>query len=156
MVEQSDRAPLLDWEEEVGRAEPSSAMPAPHSGGLLVTEPPERCPPSKNGANNSWSASSGGAGSVTAVKGRGRSTRTGPEGDAYASGTDEEGDCAFPGPSIKTRAVPGWEEKDQIVSVFVVTFDTRSGEKYYSTLALHCQFHRADVCCLLSWSHKNI
>ncbi|KAK3569983.1 hypothetical protein QTP86_007887 [Hemibagrus guttatus] len=127
MVEQSDRAPLLDWEEEVGRAEPTPAVPAPHSGGFPETEPTGRCPPSKNGANNGWSASPGGVGSVTAVKGRGRSTLPGPEGDAYASGTDEEGDCAFPGPSIKTRALPGWEEKDQIVAVFVVTFDTRSG-----------------------------
>lgn len=127
MVEQSDRAPLLDWEEEVGRAEPNPAMPAPHSGGFLAAEPSRT--PSKNGANNSWSSSPEGGGSVTAVKGRGRSTRPGPEGDAYASGTDEEGDCAFPGPSIKTRAVPGWEEKDQIVAVFVVTFDTRSGEQ---------------------------
>lgn len=129
MVEQSDRAPLLDWEEEVGRAEPSPAMPAPHSGGFPATEPADRCPPSNSGANNGWSASPGGARSVTAVKGRGRSTRPGPEGDAYASGTDEEGDCAFPGPCITSRAAPGWEEKDQIVAVFVVTFDTRSGER---------------------------
>lgn len=126
MVEQSDRAPLLDWEEEVARAEQTPAGPAAHSGD---TEPTARGPPGKTAANNIWSASAGGAGSVTAVTGRGRSTRPGPEGDAYASGTDEEGDCAFPGTSIKTRAVPGWEEKDQIVSVFVVTFDTRSGEK---------------------------
>lgn len=130
MVEQSDRAPLLDWEEEVGRAEPIPAVPAaPLNSGFLATEPKDGCPPCKDGANNDWSASHGGVDSVTAVQGRSRSTRPGPGWDAYASGTDEEGDCAFPGASIKSRPVPGWEEKDQIVAVFVVTFDTRSGEQ---------------------------
>ncbi|XP_026783539.1 DENN domain-containing protein 11 isoform X2 [Pangasianodon hypophthalmus] len=154
MVEQSDRAPLLDWEEEVGRAEPSPAMPAPHSGGFLATDPPDRCPPSKNGANPGWSASPGGGGSVTAVKGRGRSTRPGPEGDAYASGTDEEGDCAFPGPSIKTRAVQGWEEKDQIVAVFVVTFDTRSGNIVEWCLPQDINLEGVEFKSMASGSHR--
>lgn len=129
MVEQSDRAPLLDWEEEVGRAEPNPAVPAPHSGGFRAAEPAGRGAPSANGSNNGGSAPAA----------RGWSAHPGPEGDAYASGTDEEGDCAFPGPSIKARAVPRWEEKDQIVAVFVVTFDTRSGESEScsSTAALH-------------------
>lgn len=137
MVEQSDRAPLLDWEEEVGRAEPNPAVPAPHSGGFRAAEPAERGAPSANGANNGWSA---GGGSAPAA--RGWSAHPGPEGDAYGSGTDEEGDCAFPGPSIKPRAVPRWEEKDQIVAVFVVTFDTRSGESEScsSTAAIHTLF----------------
>ncbi|XP_062860702.1 DENN domain-containing protein 11 isoform X2 [Trichomycterus rosablanca] len=131
MVEQSDRAPLLDWEEEISRAEQFPPGSSAHTGGVPASDPSMCRSQSRNDANNSWTTavSPGGVGGVTAVKGsrngRSPSRRAGPDGDA--SGTDEEGDCAFPGTSIQNRAVTVWEEKDQIIAVFVVTFDTRSG-----------------------------
>lgn len=130
MVEQSDRAPLLDWAEEISRAEHFSPGSSQHSGGLPGCDPSICRSQSKNDPNSGWSTSPGGVGSVTAVRGsrngHSPSRRSGPDGDA--SGTDEEGDCAFPGSSIPNRAVTVWEEKDQIVAVFVVSFDTRSGK----------------------------
>ncbi|XP_060779886.1 DENN domain-containing protein 11 isoform X1 [Neoarius graeffei] len=144
MVEQSDRAPLLDWEEEVGRAEPNPAVPAPHSGGFRAAEPAGRGAPSANGSNNGGSAPAA----------RGWSAHPGPEGDAYASGTDEEGDCAFPGPSIKARAVPRWEEKDQIVAVFVVTFDTRSGNIVEWCLPQDINLEGVEFKSMASGSHR--
>uniref|UniRef100_A0A4W4HA46 DENN domain-containing protein 11 n=1 Tax=Electrophorus electricus TaxID=8005 RepID=A0A4W4HA46_ELEEL len=126
MVEQSDRAPLLDWE-EVPPAELATAGPSPvREEDPSAGDPSHRRPPSGDSAGVGWgSALGGGAAGVTAVRSTAPPERVGPEGDASA--TDEEGDCAFLGLSVKDRRITEWEEKDQIVAVFVVTFDTRSG-----------------------------
>lgn len=97
MVEQSDRAPLLDWEEippVPPEVSPQSGVPNdPVQGGVTADISPDS--PHKHGG----------------------------------SATDEEdGDRAFHGLSVRDRRIAEWEEKDQIVAVFVVTFDTRSGE----------------------------
>lgn len=120
MVEQSDRAPLLDWEEippaelapSVQSAEADDSLQSGLSNcpgqGVVEADISLRISPGHNS---------------TAVSGE---SARGPWGDA--SGADEESDCAFHGLSIRDRRVAEWEEKDQIVAVFVVTFDTRSGE----------------------------
>ncbi|XP_041113051.1 DENN domain-containing protein 11-like [Polyodon spathula] len=140
MVEQSDRAPLLDWEEIPAGA----PVPAP---------PPERGYVSR-GANcralgstapgTGWSTSPGGPGAFpspspsAAASGEADSApvasaetvRVGPCWDAHSP---VKGECRLSGwetggPEKKpATSVPEWEEKDQIVAVFVVTFDTRSG-----------------------------
>ncbi|MGH0119910.1 UNVERIFIED_CONTAM: hypothetical protein FKN15_059838 [Acipenser sinensis] len=134
MVEQSDRAPLLDWEEI-----PAGA-PAP-------TPPPERGYVSR-GANcralgrtapgTGWSTSPGGPGAFlsAAVCGEADSAasaetvRVGPCWHAHSPVKGESGHTGWEtgGPEKEpATSVPEWEEKDQIVAVFVVTFDTRSG-----------------------------
>ncbi len=128
MVEQSDRAPLLDWE-EVPPAELAPAAPS------LETEDSVQSGlssyPTEGGVRSdiSLNASPARPKSVTAVSGESAHSpqkHSGPGGDASA--TDEEGDRVFHGLSVRDRRITGWEEKDQIVAVFVVTFDTRSGE----------------------------
>uniref|UniRef100_A0A673KHJ0 DENN domain-containing protein 11 n=1 Tax=Sinocyclocheilus rhinocerous TaxID=307959 RepID=A0A673KHJ0_9TELE len=114
MVEQSDRAPLLDWE-EVPPAELAPTAPSPE------TED---------------SVHSG----------------LGPGGDASA--TDEEGDCAFHGLSVRDRRITGWEEKDQIVAVFVVTFDTRSGNMIEWCLPQDVNLEGVEFKSMASGSHR--
>lgn len=127
MVEQSDRAPLLDWE-EVPPGQPPPSGPSRDTDDSVISEPSKCRPQGWEGSGSGWASSPGALSSGTAVRGRSPrspSTQAGLEGDAGA--TDEEGDCAFTGLSIKDRRIAEWEEKDQIVAVFVVTFDTRSG-----------------------------
>lgn len=106
MVEQSDRAPLLDWEEpnQAARPQPEDggARSASGTGGTITTVPT----------------------AVTYSPTRNRTavvvSREKPERVGAAAGRS----LPFPGFPARDR----WEEKDQIVAVFVVTFDTRSGE----------------------------
>lgn len=131
MVEQSDRAPLLDWE-EVPPAELVPAAPSPETEDSVTLQSGLSSYPTEGGvrADISLNASPARPKIVTAVSGESahspQKQHSGPGGDASA--TDEEGDCAFHGLSVRDRRITGWEEKDQIVAVFVVTFDTRSGE----------------------------
>lgn len=149
MVEQSDRAPLLDWEE--------IPPPDPNQAAQPQTQPPreedstaEKSAPKGTAAGTGWSSS--GSSSTTAtidvsattttpiitpsatqnvtavvVKGDGSPGRTELSGHGWDRpqplGTDRN--VPFPGLSVRDQ----WEEKDQIVAVFVVTFDTRSGEQ---------------------------
>ncbi|CDQ83382.1 unnamed protein product [Oncorhynchus mykiss] len=93
MVEKSDRAPLLDWEE------------VPPAEKRVSTPEQEKDVKGPSPANNralgctaqgiGWSTSPGGPGSFTSA--------------------------------VPHDIMVKWEEKDPIVAVFVVTFDTRSG-----------------------------
>lgn len=130
MVEQSDRAPLLDWE-EVPPAELAPSVPSPETGDSIQSGLSSYPAEGSVGADISLNRSPARPNSLTAVPGESEHSLyklSGPGGDASAS--DEEGDCAFHGLSVRDRRITGsgWEEKDQIVAVFVVTFDTRSGE----------------------------
>ncbi len=126
MVEQSDRAPLLDWE-EVPPSELVPAAPSPETEDSVQSGLSSY--PTEGGVQADISLNARPK-SVTAVSGESahspQKQHSGQGGDASA--TDEEGDCAFHGLSVRDRRITGWEEKDQIVAVFVVTFDTRSGE----------------------------
>ncbi|MBN3297565.1 DENN domain-containing protein 11 [Amia ocellicauda] len=132
MVEQSDRAPLLDWE-ETPAAEPVPAAPPEKA-----SEPsPVSCRALGSTApGTGWSTSPGGPTAlpavVAAVSGEADcqvgAVQTGPYRDAPSpvkgNSNFSSWDSDFP---VKKQRATDWEEKDQIVSVFVVTFDTRSG-----------------------------
>ncbi|XP_076848327.1 DENN domain-containing protein 11 isoform X2 [Brachyhypopomus gauderio] len=152
MVEQSDRAPLLDWE-EVPPAEPAPAVPSPQREDPLVGDAPHCRPPIRDGADTGWGSTSGGGGGAPAVRiTRSPPKRAGPERDASA--TDEEGDCAFPGLSVKERRISEWEEKDQIIAVFVVTFDTRSGNMVEWCLPEDINLDGVEFKSMASGSHR--
>lgn len=148
MVEQSDRAPLLDWE-DIPTSDPNQAAPSPPAPPREEDAPAEkssqtagRQPPTSAAAGTGWSGTTTTTSpaatitcsptrSVTAVVGGGdinpvrpkseltghRWTRPEPVGTAR--------NVPFSGLSARDQ----WEEKDQIVAVFVVTFDTRSGKR---------------------------
>lgn len=149
MVEQSDRAPLLDWE-DIPTSDPNQAAPSPPAPPREEDAPAEkssqtagRQPPTSAAAGTGWSGTTttttspaatitcSPTRSVTAVVGGGdinpvrpkseltghRWTRPEPVGTAR--------NVPFSGLSARDQ----WEEKDQIVAVFVVTFDTRSGKR---------------------------
>lgn len=125
MVEQSDRAPLLDWEE----------IPPPDPN--QVAQPPPQ-PPREEDAP----AANGTAAPVAPAAGRGSTAITcspTPNLTAVAAIREDQPNRTGsdrPEPLGSDRSVPfsrltvkdQWEERDQIVAVFVVTFDTRSGE----------------------------
>ena len=144
MVKQSDRAPLLDWE-EIPPPDPNQAAPPPPAPPREDDAPPEkssqpvgrRSPPG-TAAVTGWSSGTTTTAitcsptkSLTAViasgdgsPGRPRTVLCGHGWDRpHALGTDRH--VPFPGLSVRDQ----WEEKDQIVAVFVVTFDTRSGKR---------------------------
>ena len=137
MVKQSDRAPLLDWEEIPPPPDPSQAGP--------LQPPPltEDAPPGKSSQAPGGTAPGPGWGTTTKTKDRSPSKAvtavvasgdrspgrplTDPRGPGWTRpeplGADRR--VPFPGLSVRDQ----WEEKDQIVAVFVVTFDTRSGKQ---------------------------
>nr|XP_019959153.1 PREDICTED: protein LCHN-like [Paralichthys olivaceus] len=133
MVKQSDRAPLLDWEEIPPPPDPSQAGP--------LQPPPltEDAPAGKSSqaaggiaAGPGWSTTTKTVCSppkaVTAVVAVGDRSPGRPLTDIRAPGWTRpeplgaDRRVPFPGLSVRDQ----WEEKDQIVAVFVVTFDTRS------------------------------
>lgn len=139
MVKQSDRAPLLDWE-EIPPPDPKQGAPPPPS-----TPRKDDAPPQKSSQANGLRAatvSAFGSGwssgtsaitcsqptrSVTAVVARG-------DGSSGRPQTVVVGQHFVPDPSVPFFMVKDqWEEKDQIVAVFVVTFDTRSGRQSHWT-----------------------
>lgn len=159
MVEQSDRAPLLDWE-EIPPADPNQAgppTPAPpreeDAPAEKSSQPAGRRTQTGTAAGTGWSSSSNNNSSssdssttnttssstitcsptksVTAVVASrdgsppGR-PRTDPRGYVWNRPEPRCTDRSLPFPGLSVR--DQWEEKDQIVAVFVVTFDTRSGK----------------------------
>jgi len=131
MVKQSDRAPLLDWE-EIPAPGPNPAapqqqqLPSGAADDKKSSQPPGRHKPKRIAAGTGWRTSGGTAattftrsptGSLTAGVARGNGSPGRPRTEALGT------HVPFPGLSTRDQ----WEEKDQIVSVFVVTFDTRSG-----------------------------
>ena len=131
MVERSDRAPLLDWEEVPPPEKPEEAGDD--------REKPPASPSSSRALGCSapgfgWSTSPGGPKSVCIDTGGGGSalpatsiTPAAPDAPLCPDADDPPSDSTPEELSLESRMVK-WEEKDQIVSVFVVTFNTRSGE----------------------------
>uniref|UniRef100_A0AAX7V4C3 DENN domain-containing protein 11 n=1 Tax=Astatotilapia calliptera TaxID=8154 RepID=A0AAX7V4C3_ASTCA len=165
MVEQSDRAPLLDWEEIPPPDPNQAAQPTP--------QPPreedsaaEKSAPTDTAAGTGWSSSTtidattiiippGPTRNVTAavvVKGDGSPGRTELSGHGWDRpqplGTDRN--APFPGLSVKDQ----WEEKDQIVAVFVVTFDTRSGNMIEWCLPHDINLDGVEFKSMASGSHR--
>lgn len=125
MVERSDRAPLLDWEEV-----PSADKP---DGDAQVKDrrPPS---PSDSRAPSGWGGVPGGpkAGDTDSCGGATPATSGNPadEDDGLRAGDEEHRTDAVPSEALLNDRMVKWEEKDQIVSVFVVTFNTRTGAAF--------------------------
>ncbi|KAF3689085.1 Protein LCHN [Channa argus] len=167
MVEQSDRAPLLDWE-EIPTPDPNQAAPPPPPPPSEEDAPPQKS--SQTGgrrtgtgiaAGTGWSSSSttttcSPTRSVTAVvaSGDGSSGRPRTEllGPAWIRpeplGSDRN--VPFSGLSVRDQ----WEEKDQIVAVFVVTFDTRSGNMLEWCLPHDINLDGVEFKSMASGSHR--
>lgn len=144
MVERSDRAPLLDWEEVPSAEKPAGAAPAAdHAKERLSSPSNSRSLSGCTAPGFGWSSGPGGP-----TPSRSFSTTNGcsapPATSSIPAGTDEGlrpdkeqhlSDSAPREVSLEDRMVK-WEEKDQIVSVFVVTFNTRSGEACMKNLTV--------------------
>lgn len=137
MVKQSDRAPLLDWE-EIPPPDPNQAAPPPPSAPReedalpeKSSQPAGRRTPTGTAAGTRWSSSGTTAitcsptKSLTAVVARGDGSPGRPRTVLCGQPLGTDRNVPFPGLSVRDQ----WEEKDQIVAVFVVTFDTRSGKQ---------------------------
>lgn len=129
MVKQSDRAPLLDWE-EIPPRDPNQAASLPPSPPQKGDAPPQESsqPPTGTAAGTGWSSTTTAitcspAKNVTAVVARGHESPGRPRTVLCEQPLGK--DRNVPGLSVRDQ----WEEKDQIVAVFVVTFDTRSGKQ---------------------------
>ena len=152
MVKQSDRAPLLDWEEipppYPNQAAPPPPPPPPPREEDAAAEKSWQPAGRRTAAGTGWSTDSSTAAttitcspttkSVTAVvvasrngsPGRPRTELSGHRWDRPEPLIGTDRNVPFPGLSARDQ----WEEKDQIVAVFVVTFDTRSGKQSCSEI----------------------
>ncbi|KAM9327581.1 DENN domain-containing protein 11-like [Pholidichthys leucotaenia] len=145
MVERSDRAPLLDWEEI-----PSAGKP----GGDRLSSPSNSRALSAPGFG--WSTG-GAAGSHT--DGGAPPATSAPVSAAGADGSlppDKVEHLSESGPReapLKDGMV-AWEEKDQIVSVFVVTFNTRSGNMLEWCLPKDMDLDGVEFKAIASGSHR--
>ncbi|KAL7370586.1 hypothetical protein ABVT39_004894 [Epinephelus coioides] len=153
MVERSDRAPLLDWEEVPSAEKPGGAAPAvPHAKDRLA---------SPSNSRVGWSGSPGGptpSRSVSNADGCSAPPATSsiPAGKDEALRPDSEEHLSDPGSrevSLEDRMVK-WEEKDQIVSVFVVTFNTRSGNMLEWCLPKDMDLEGVEFKAIASGSHR--
>lgn len=135
MVERSDRAPLLDWEEVPSAEKPGGAAPpVAHVKDRLSSPSNSRASLGCSAPGFGWSSGPGGptpSRSVSNADGCSAppATSSTPAGKDEALRPDVEehpSDLGSREVSLEDRMVK-WEEKDQIVSVFVVTFNTRSG-----------------------------
>ncbi|XP_012688578.1 DENN domain-containing protein 11 [Clupea harengus] len=152
MVEQSDRAPLLDWE-EVPPPEPAPTVPSPVEENNLRSSPSNCLPADNTTPGAGWSTSPGAPTGVAAVTSRDSSSPSKHSAQWVVESTDEL-DSTFPGLSLKDHTVTGWEEKDQIVSVFVVTFDTRSGNMVEWCLPQDINLDGVEFKSMASGSHR--
>ncbi|XP_061826163.1 DENN domain-containing protein 11 [Nerophis lumbriciformis] len=154
MVEQSDKAPLLDWEEippsDANRAAPSPPAPPrkkqdlpavkksslPVS--LIVTDIGRR-----DGISSATTTTTVTCSPTAVVGGRERST----PGRAHMRG--------HPAPPFPDLTVTDqWEEKDQIVAVFVVTFNSRSGNMVEWCLPHDINLDGVEFKAMASGSHR--
>ncbi|TRY66400.1 hypothetical protein DNTS_003364 [Danionella cerebrum] len=153
MVEQSDRAPLLDWE-EVPPSELAPAAPSPDnedSANLGLSSYPSDC---TAGVEITLNTSPTTAKTVTAVAGESAPSSPHTHSGPGADEAEAEGDCTFHGLSVRNRRITGWEEKDQIVAVFVVTFDTRSGNMIEWCLPQDVNLEGVEFKSMASGSHR--
>ncbi|XP_034079281.1 DENN domain-containing protein 11 [Gymnodraco acuticeps] len=173
MVKQSDRAPLLDWE-EIPPPDPNpnqAAQPALHpplreeegAPAEKSSKPAGRRTPSGTAAGTGWSTSTVDttiscsptkSGTAVVVSGNGNSGRPLTQicglGWHRPEPLGSDRNLPFPGLSVRDQ----WEEKDQIVSVFVVTFDTRSGNMVEWCLPHDINLDGVEFKSIASGSHR--
>ncbi|XP_054896574.1 LOW QUALITY PROTEIN: DENN domain-containing protein 11-like [Poeciliopsis prolifica] len=156
MVEQSDRAPLLDCE-EIPPPDPNRA----------ARPPPEPQRQDDTAAADKWTPTSGSGWSgavpaavptvptavtysptrnITAVV----VSRDKPAGGGFTRPQPPGSSLPFPGVTARGQ----WEEKDQIVAVFVVTFDTRSGNMVEWCLPHDVNLDGVEFKSMASGSHR--
>lgn len=130
MVERSDRAPLLEWEEVPCVEKPSRvAPPAAHAKDRVSSPSNNRAALGCSTPVFGWSSVPGGPVSSQNACSATPATSSNPASKDEALLPDSEEHRADAGAreaSPEDRLVKS-EEKDQIVSVFVVTFNTRTG-----------------------------
>ncbi|XP_041637014.1 DENN domain-containing protein 11-like [Cheilinus undulatus] len=154
MVERSDRAPLLDWEEVPSAEKPEGPAPAKDR---LSSPSNSRVPAPGFG----WSSGPGGPSpsrSVSNADGCSAppATSSDPAGKDEAPHPDTEEhlpDSESRNVTLGDRMVK-WEEKDQIVSVFVVTFNTRSGNMLEWCLPKDMDLEGVEFKAIASGSHR--
>ncbi|XP_062317063.1 DENN domain-containing protein 11 [Osmerus eperlanus] len=152
MVEQSDRAPLLDWE-EIQPGEPPQAVPStvPVKENASETCTPDwRAPGSVVPGIESTVISGDLASAVVNSVHLRIPEYSGPGWDVSSP---TESNHMFPGISVK-NCLTEWEEKDQIVAVFVVTFDTRSGNMVEWCLPKDVDLEGVEFKSMASGSHR--
>ncbi|XP_075875288.1 DENN domain-containing protein 11 [Nelusetta ayraudi] len=167
MVKQSDRAPLLDWE-EIPPPDPNQACPPPAQPPPASLPRDEDAPPRKKSsqasgrraatdalAGTGWSSKSTAitctpakCGTAVVAGGNGGSGRP----QTVLCGQPLGRDRAVPFPGLLVR--DQWEEKDQIVAVFVVTFDTRSGNMVEFCLPHDIDLDGVEFKSMASGSHR--
>ncbi|XP_024150466.1 DENN domain-containing protein 11 [Oryzias melastigma] len=145
MVERSDRAPLLDWEEAPSAEKPGEAAPDdPRE--RLASPGNSRCPAP------GWSGGPGGpapsCGAPPAATSRTPAEHERPPGQEQHPSDSEAREVP-----LEERMVT-WEEKDQIVSVFVVTFNTTSGNMLEWCLPKDMDLEGVEFKAIASGSHR--
>ncbi|XP_072311099.1 DENN domain-containing protein 11-like [Eucyclogobius newberryi] len=133
-MERSDRAPLLDWEEAPSAEKPGGDAPDDR----LPSPPDTRSVVSGFG----WSGGQGGPSSPPVAE-------QAPRPDEEDCLSDSAGrEVALEDSMVK------WEEKDQIVSVFVVTFNTRTGNMLEWCLPKDMDLEGVEFKAIASGSHR--
>ncbi|XP_026217771.1 DENN domain-containing protein 11-like [Anabas testudineus] len=162
MVERSDRAPLLDWEEVPSAEKPSGAAPAAdHTKERLSSPSNSRSLSGCTAPGFGWSSGPGGPSPSRSLSNTDGCSAP-PATSSIPAGTDEglrpdkEQHLSDSGPrevALEDRMVK-WEEKDQIVSVFVVTFNTRSGNMLEWCLPKDMDLEGVEFKAIASGSHR--
>lgn len=162
MMERSDRAPLLDWEEVPSAEKPGGAAPASGTGKDRLSSPSNsRALLGCSAPGFGWSSGPGGPTSSKSVSNTDGcnappATSNTPAGTDEALHPDKEEHPSELGPrevSLEDRMVK-WEEKDQIVSVFVVTFNTRTGNMLEWCLPKDMDLEGVEFKAIASGSHR--
>uniref|UniRef100_A0AAQ6A9E3 DENN domain-containing protein 11 n=1 Tax=Amphiprion ocellaris TaxID=80972 RepID=A0AAQ6A9E3_AMPOC len=168
MVEQSDRAPLLDWE-EIPPPDPNQAsQPPPREEDAAAEKSSQpagrRTPTGAAAGTTGWSSTTTNTTDTIITCSPTRSlTAVVASGDAGSPRRPRTELSAWdrPEPLGTDRGVPfpglvrdQWEEKDQIVAVFVVTFDTRSGNMVEWCLPHDINLDGVEFKSMASGSHR--
>ncbi|KAM6961997.1 DENN domain-containing protein 11-like [Tautogolabrus adspersus] len=162
MVERSDRAPLLDWEEVPSAEKPEGEAPATANAKERLSSPSNsRAPSVCSSPAFGWNSGPGGptpSKSVSNADGCSAppATSSDPAGKDEALHPDTEehlSDSESMMVPLEDRMVK-WEEKDQIVSVFVVTFNTRSGNMLEWCLPNDMDLDGVEFKAIASGSHR--
>ncbi|KAK5601177.1 DENN domain-containing protein 11 [Crenichthys baileyi] len=173
MVEQSDRAPLLDWEEIPPPDPNQAAQPPPEpqreegtAAAGKTSHPSGRLTPTCTASGTGWSRSSCTVTSTNPITAVPTAVTYSPSRNitAVVVSRDKPSGCGFgrPEPVGTDRSYPfpgitardQWEEKDQIVAVFVVTFDTRSGNMVEWCLPHDIDLDGVEFKSMASGSHR--
>eukprot|EP00064_Thunnus_orientalis_P021758 superscaffoldBa00006825_g21926 len=146
MVERSDRAPLLDWE-EIPSAEKDRLSSPSNSRALSGSSSP----------GFGWSSGPGGptpsADGCSAPPATSSTPAAGTDEALHPDKGERPSDSGPREVPLEDRMVK-WEEKDQIVSVFVVTFNTRSGNMLEWCLPKDMDLEGVEFKAIASGSHR--